>query len=112
MNTDRLMRQLEEQKQARSDGMTAIFGAEPTVAAAVAVKEEVEDAPGRRGRPPKADSKSKNRIFRGWLITPETAKKLKIYVNRCQENDIKIDASDVVEAALSAWLEVNKPPTE
>jgi hypothetical protein len=43
--------------------------------------------------------------MRAWYVQPETASRLRAYVNRQQESGTSIDASDVVDQALTAWLD-------
>jgi hypothetical protein len=54
-----------------------------------------------------ATSKRDSWVNRAWYVQPETANRLKSYVNRQQENGINIDASDVVNEALAAFLSNN-----
>ena len=54
-----------------------------------------------------ASSKRDSWVNRAWYVQPETANRLKSYVNRKQENGINIDASDVVNEALAAFLSNN-----
>lgn len=46
--------------------------------------------------------------LKGLYLRPETADRLRSYVNRLQEDDKKIDASDVVDQALTAFLEPDR----
>ena len=43
--------------------------------------------------------------MRAWYVQPETASRLRAYVNRQQEAGSTIDASDVVDQAIAAWLD-------
>jgi hypothetical protein len=43
--------------------------------------------------------------MRAWYVRPETANRLRAYVNRQQETGSSIDASDVVDQAIAAWLD-------
>ena len=54
-----------------------------------------------------ATSKRDSWVNRAWYVQPETANRLKSYVNRQQENGTNIDASDVVNEALAAFLSGN-----
>jgi hypothetical protein len=54
-----------------------------------------------------ATSKRDSWVNRAWYVHPETANRLKSYVNRQQENGINIDASDVVNEVLAAFLSNN-----
>ena len=66
---------------------------------------EVEAEKKTRNRPKDPESKKSSWKLKGFYLRPETAKRLKAYVNRQQEDDQKIDASDVVEQALSQYLD-------
>lgn len=50
------------------------------------------------------ESKSSSWKLKGFFLRPETAKRLRAYVNRQQEADQKIDASDIVDHLLSTYL--------
>jgi hypothetical protein len=52
-----------------------------------------------------ADSKRSSWLMRAWYVQPETARQLRAYVNRQQDAGDKVDASDVVDQAIRAWLE-------
>mgnify|MGYP001547377585 CR=1 FL=1 len=52
-------------------------------------------------------SKRDSWVNRAWYVNPETANRLKSYVNRQQENGATIDASDVVNEALVTFLNNN-----
>lgn len=54
-------------------------------------------------------SKRMNCVLRAWYVRPETADRLKAYVNRRQESGEAIDASDVVEQALQDWFDTPDP---
>jgi hypothetical protein len=43
--------------------------------------------------------------MRAWYVKPETARRLTAYVNRQQEAGVTLDASDVVDQAIAAWLD-------
>jgi hypothetical protein len=51
------------------------------------------------------DSKRSSWLMRAWYVQPETARQLRAYVNRQQDAGDKVDASDVVDRAIRAWLE-------
>jgi len=55
----------------------------------------------------KSDSKRRTWKMRAWYVQPKTARRLRAYVNRQQEGGRIIDASDVVDQAITAWLEQN-----
>lgn len=95
MKFDKLTSQLEDRQQ----GLAAVFGA-PAPAPA-----EPSAAPARRNRQPVAGSKRSTWKMRAWYVQPETASRLRAYVNRQQENGSGIDASDVVDQAIAAWLD-------
>lgn len=61
-----------------------------------------------RNRAKDAESKRSTWKLKGLYLRPETAKRLRSYVNRLQEDDQKIDASDVVDQALAAFLDKKK----
>ena len=88
MKTDALEEQLKRQQ-----ALAAIFGAEPPA------------APARRNRQQVAGSKRSTWKMRAWYVQPETASRLRAYVNRQQETGSGIDASDVVDQAIAAWLD-------
>jgi hypothetical protein len=52
-----------------------------------------------------ADSKRANWLMRAWYVQPDTASRLRAYVNRQQEAGETIDASEIVDTALRAWLQ-------
>ena len=54
---------------------------------------------------PATTSKRSTWKMRAWYVQPETASRLRAYVNRQQEAGSSIDASDVVDQALTAWLD-------
>ena len=54
---------------------------------------------------PATTSKRSTWKMRAWYVQPETASRLRAYVNRQQENGTSIDASEVVDQALTAWLD-------
>lgn len=57
-----------------------------------------------RNRQQVAGSKRSTWKMRAWFVQPETASRLRAYVNRQQEAGQTIDASDVVDQAIAAWL--------
>jgi len=57
-----------------------------------------------RNRQQVAGSKRSSWKMRAWFVQPETASRLRAYVNRQQEAGQTIDASDVVDQAIAAWL--------
>ena len=61
-----------------------------------------------RNRAKDPESKRSTWKLKGLYLRPETAKRLRSYVNRLQEDDQKIDASDVVDQALAAFLDKKK----
>ena len=62
-------------------------------------------APARGTRQAAATSKRSTWKMRAWYVQPETASRLRAYVNRQQETGSSIDASEVVDQALTAWLD-------
>jgi len=75
----------------------------PPVAAAPAA---AAPASTRRGRKPSSDSKRQGWIARTYYLRPETAVRLKRYVLQAQiEGGAVVDGSEVVDAALAAWLD-------
>lgn len=95
MNTDRLQNQLQEERQ---QGLAAVFGSAPEPETSTA-------SPVRRRRKPAAGSKRNSWVMRAWYVQPETARRLRGYVNRQQEAGLTVDASDMVDQAISAWLD-------
>jgi len=93
MKLDKLTNQLEDRQQ----GLAAVFGA-PAPA-------EPPAAPARRNRQQVAGSKRSTWKMRAWYVQPETASRLRAYVNRQQETGSGLDASDVVDQAIAAWLD-------
>jgi hypothetical protein len=63
------------------------------------------EAPARRARQQVAGSKRSSWKMRAWYVQPETAIRLRAYVNRQQESGTSIDASEVVDQAIAAWLD-------
>ena len=61
-------------------------------------------APARRARQQVEGSKRSSWKMRAWYVQPETACRLRAYVNRQQESGTSIDASEVVDQAIAAWL--------
>jgi hypothetical protein len=94
MKLDKLTSQLDGN---RKQGLEAVFGNAPDP--------EQPPAPAPRSRRPAAASKRTSWKMRAWYVRPETAKRLAAYVNRQQEAGAKLDASDVVDQAISAWLD-------
>jgi hypothetical protein len=88
MKTDKLAKQLDERQQ----GLQAIFGTAPAPAEPAKAK-------------PATTSKRSTWKMRAWYVQPETASRLRAYVNRQQETGSSIDASDVVDQAIAAWLD-------
>jgi len=52
-------------------------------------------------------SKRRTWKMRAWYVQPKTARRLRAYVSRQQEGGRIIDASDVVDQAITIWLEQN-----
>ena len=94
MKFDKLTSQLDGN---RTQGLEAVFGSSP--------EPEPPAAPAPRSRKPAAASKRTSWKMRAWYVKPETAKRLAAYVNRQQEAGITLDASDVVDQAIAAWLD-------
>jgi len=97
MKLDKLTNQLDQRQQ----GLAAVFGeqaAPPPVPAD-------PPAPARRNRKQVDGSKRSTWKMRAWYVQPETASRLRAYVNRQQETGSTIDASDVVDQAIAAWLD-------
>jgi hypothetical protein len=94
---------LEEQLK-RQQGLTTLFG-EKAVAAAEPAPEPSAEPPARRNRKQVDGSKRSSWKMRAWYVQPETASRLRAYVNRQQEAGSSIDASDVVDQAIAAWLD-------
>ena len=92
MKLDKLTNQLEDRQQ----GLAAVFGAAPAPAEPPAAPAKVK---------PATTSKRSSWKMRAWYVRPETASRLRAYVNRQQETGSSIDASDVVDRALTAWLD-------
>jgi len=90
MDFDKLLKQ-REAKQAATDPPAA--PPEPTKPKAT------------RNRKPEPGSKRSTWKMRAWFVKPETASRLRAYVNRQQETGSGIDASDVVDQAITAWLD-------
>ena len=95
MKLDKITKQLEE----RQHGLAAVFGAAP------AEPPEPSTAPARRARQQVEGSKRSTWKMRAWYVQPETASRLRAYVNRQQESGTSIDASEVVDQAIAAWLD-------
>jgi len=92
MKLDKLASQLDGSRQ---QGLAAVFRAEPAPA----------EPPARRNRQQVEGSKRSTWKMRAWYVQPETANRLRAYVNRQQESGASIDASDVVDQAIAAWLD-------
>jgi hypothetical protein len=92
MKLDKMQEQIE-----RNKGINAVFGATP---------DNAEPAP---VAPPASkqvsDSKRSTWKQRAWYVKPETASRLRAYVNRQQENGVDVDASEVVDQAIAEFLE-------
>ena len=71
--------------------------------AAIEQPEPVPAAPAKVK--PATTSKRSTWKMRAWYVRPETASRLRAYVNRQQETGSSIDASDVVDQAIGAWLD-------
>ena len=54
---------------------------------------------------PATTSKRSTWKMRAWYVQPETASRLRAYVNRQQENGADVDASEVVNQAIAEFLE-------
>ena len=67
--------------------------------------EQPASAPARGARQAAATSKRSTWKMRAWYVQPETASRLRAYVNRQQESGTSIDASEVVDQAIAAWLD-------
>lgn len=81
---------LNDQLDGRQQGLAAVFGAAPETPA----------------KPkPTSTSKRSSWKMRAWFVRPDTASRLRAYVNRQQEAGEAIDASDVVDEAITAWLD-------
>ena len=94
----KLLKQLKSQQEHnRQEGLAAVFATAP------APERSAEPAP--RSRKPAAASKRTSWKMRAWHVKPETAKHLAAYVNRRQEAGASLDASDVVDQAITAWLD-------
>jgi len=91
MKLDKLASQLDSRQQ----GLEAVFGSAP---------EPEQPAPAPRSRKPATASKRTSWKMRAWYVKPETASRLTAYVNRQQEAGAVIDASDVVDQAITEWL--------
>jgi len=64
-----------------------------------------EPAPKPKRKPEATGSKRRTWKMRAWFVRPETANRLRAFVNRQQETGSTIDASDVVDQAITAWLD-------
>ena len=81
---------LNDQLDGRQKGFEAVFGAAP-------------ETPAKQK--PTSTSKRSSWKMRAWFVRPDTASRLRAYVNRQQEAGEAIDASDVVDEAITAWLD-------
>lgn len=97
MKLDKLTDQLDQRQQ----GLVAVFGEK----AAEAETPAPAPAPARRNRKQVDGSKRSSWKMRAWYVQPETASRLRAYVNRQQEAGSAVDASDVVDQAIAAWLD-------
>ena len=95
MKLDKITKQLEERQQ----GLVAVYGTAP------AEPPEPSTSPARRARQQVEGSKRSTWKMRAWYVQPETASRLRAYVNRQQESGTSIDASEVVDQAIAAWLD-------
>lgn len=84
-----------EDQAKRQQGLAAVYPA--------AVAAEPPAAPAKAK--PATTSKRSTWKMRAWYVQPETASRLRAYVNRQQESGTSIDASEVVDQALTAWLD-------
>lgn len=94
MKLDKLTNQLDQRQQA----LAALYGEQ-------AAAPEPAKQPERRNRQKVPGSKRSSWKMRAWYVQPETASRLRAYVNRQQEAGSTIDASDVVDQAIAAWLD-------
>ena len=94
-NFDKITKQLDQRQQ----GLAAVFGTAP------AEPPEPSTAPARRARQQVEGSKRSTWKMRAWYVQPETTSRLRAYVNRQQESGTSIDASEVVDQAIAAWLD-------
>jgi hypothetical protein len=95
MNTDKI-----EDQAKRQQALAAVFKTAPEPAPA-----EAPPAKATRNRQQVEGSKRSSWKMRAWYVRPETASRLRAYVNRQQETGSSIDASDVVDQAIAAWLD-------
>ena len=86
-----------EEQIGRDKGLNALFGATPGKAEPAPVAPPVSKQV--------SDSKRSTWKQRAWYVKPETASRLRAYVNRQQENGTNIDASEVVDQAIAEFLE-------
>lgn len=89
LDSDKMFGQLLEQRQAKQAAAE-----QPAPAPAALAKAK-----------PATTSKRSTWKMRAWYVQPETASRLRAYVNRQQETGSSIDASDVVDQAIAAWLD-------
>jgi hypothetical protein len=87
---------LNDQLDGRQQGLAAVFGTAPAPA-----EPPAEPAKAK----PTSTSKRSSWKMRAWFVRPDTASRLRAYVNRQQEAGETIDASDVVDEAITAWLD-------
>jgi len=101
MKLDKLTNQLDERQQ----GLAAVFGKAPAASEEAPAKApSAGNTKATRNRQQVAGSKRSSWKMRAWFVQPETASRLRAYVNRQQEAGQTIDASDVVDQAIAAWL--------
>lgn len=86
-----------EEQIKRDKGINAVYGATPSKAEPAPVAPPVSKQV--------SDSKRSAWKQRAWYVKPETASRLRAYVNRQQENGTNIDASEVVDQAIAEFLE-------
>lgn len=98
------MNQILDQRQAKAAVGTGEMSAKIEPAAAAEPVAPVAKTKATRNRKPEPGSKRSSWKMRAWYVQPETASRLRAYVNRQQEAGEDIDASDVVDQALAAWL--------
>ena len=86
-----------EEQIKRDKGLNVLYGATPSKAEPAPVAPPVSKQV--------SDSKRSTWKQRAWYVKPETASRLRAYVNRQQENGTNIDASEVVDQAIAEFLE-------
>ena len=75
-----------------------------SVEAAGASSAPANEPKATRNRKQVDGSKRSTWKMRAWYVQPETASRLRAYVNRQQEAGVTLDASEVVDQAIAAWL--------